>query len=407
VDLASNLQRHALETMYAMRGYAFTKEEKYLTDGRQQIAEVKKWLQQCQELADRSEHLVTLKAAVKICADSMAVYEELVNQTVAKNQAVEQIQTKLNAAAQDYMKDCSEFLASQNEAFAKDVAEDRRKIRLIADISALLAHVHAAQSESQVQNRPELMEQTISQLDSLRTLTDQLRSFLQDAADVQTIDGVESGTAVCRSSLLAFVEEQKKGTDADRTKLAKHRQDMDAAADLCIQHCATITASQQEKGQKALLERNEKITQISDIIDLGNAMRIACWKAQAMRDVNTLRSIEANFASIVETFENLRKITRTTVNLQQIDRVLAAAQSYKAEVNALVANWTQVDQISVERGKAADSVLKAAEDITTAGIQQTTDMSQSAASALSVSALVMIIGLTTSTRSRSRRTCWR
>ena len=393
VELANNVERFALQTMYAMRGYALSEEENYLTQGRENLAEVKKWLQECQALADKSEHLVKLKEAVKMCTDSTTLYEQLANQTVEKNQAIAQNRTKLDVAAQGYMKNCEDFLTSQSEAFEKDLADRQQKIRLVSDIVNLGTSVRVANFKSQAQGKVELMEQAIGELDSLSTTTGQLRSVTKDAEDLQRIDDTEKAAKAYRSAMGAFVDEQKKGTSADQGKLDKCRQDMDAAAETYVSNCATFLAGQQQKLEKDMLERHQKITLVNDIVDLGNATRIACWRSQATRDQKLIREAEANFPKMDELFESLRKITRMAEDLEAIAKTKAAAQTYKSEMLALLGNWTQVDQLGVERGKAADAVLKGAQDTSTAGIQQTNEIAQNAASALSLSSTVMVVGL--------------
>lgn len=45
VAVANNVERWSLQTMYAMRGYAFTEEAQYLDQGRKNLEEVKKYSQ--------------------------------------------------------------------------------------------------------------------------------------------------------------------------------------------------------------------------------------------------------------------------------------------------------------------------------------------------------------------------
>jgi methyl-accepting chemotaxis protein len=142
-----------------------------------------------------------------------------------------------------------------------------------------------------------------------------------------------------------------------------------------------------------MTERHEKITLANDIVNLGNATRVACFKSQALRDPQLIRDAEANFTKMDDAFASLRRITRQAVNLQQIDQVRTAAQAYKTEMLGLLNNWLELEQLNVNRGKTANMVLKGAQDTATAGIQQTNEISQHAARSLSLSSTVMIVGL--------------
>ncbi len=66
-----------------------------------------------------------LKEQVDHVTAEVTQYEDLANQTVAKNQAISENRKALDAAAAKYMKNCSEFLHSQNEAMAAEIGENR------------------------------------------------------------------------------------------------------------------------------------------------------------------------------------------------------------------------------------------------------------------------------------------
>ncbi|NLH40398.1 MAG: methyl-accepting chemotaxis protein [Planctomycetes bacterium] len=304
-----------------------------------------------------------------------------------------QNQEKLNVAAQEYVKNAAEFLASQNAAFKTDLADRREKIRLADELVNLNSTVRVASLQSQAQGKPELMEQAIAGLDSLGVLIGKLRAVMKDAEDVQRIEQTESAAKALRAAMVAYLDEWKKGTDADANKLRQCGQNVDDAATACATACGGFLAHEQEELERDLTERHDKITRVTDIMELGNATRIAVWKSQAVRDPKILRDAEANLNQADALLADLRKITRTTANLQQLDQTRTAMDTYKTTMMALLDNWIQLNQLNTERGKAADSVLTNAQNTATAGIQQTSQIATSGAQALSASATVMIVGL--------------
>ena len=54
VAVANNLERHALETMYEIRGYAYTEDEKFLAEGKKELEQVKKYLKDAKALGASS-----------------------------------------------------------------------------------------------------------------------------------------------------------------------------------------------------------------------------------------------------------------------------------------------------------------------------------------------------------------
>ncbi len=63
-------------------------------------------------------------------------------------------------------------------------------------------------------------------------------------------------------------------------------------------------------GAEKLKERMEKITIVNDIIDVGNATRVAAWRSQALREPKVIQDAYANFDIMKDKFAALRKITR-------------------------------------------------------------------------------------------------
>ncbi len=65
VSIFTNIERSSLETMYAMRGYAFTMEHSYLEEGKTRLEEVKQSIKDAYRLAENAVHLTLLQKAVE------------------------------------------------------------------------------------------------------------------------------------------------------------------------------------------------------------------------------------------------------------------------------------------------------------------------------------------------------
>mgnify|MGYP001019061648 CR=1 FL=1 len=124
VEVANNVERSSLATMYEMRGYGLTFDEAYHKRGMENLKEVERHLDACKELADKSEHLVKLKEALPQAKAKVDEYEKLVEDTVKKDKEILACRAMLDKNAKAYMDDCSAFLASQNEKMKKEFRED-------------------------------------------------------------------------------------------------------------------------------------------------------------------------------------------------------------------------------------------------------------------------------------------
>ena len=122
VTVANNVERSSLETMYEMRGYGLSEDPAYLAKGRENLAEVDKHLKDALSLAERSSHLVKLKSAVGEVRAGVDEYTKLVEDTVAKNKAIEEDRKTLNAAAAAYIKNATEFSQHQTEMLRDELS---------------------------------------------------------------------------------------------------------------------------------------------------------------------------------------------------------------------------------------------------------------------------------------------
>ena len=393
VKLANQVERNSLLTMYAMRGYALSENETYLKQGLSSLQETKKWLDDCQELADNSKHLVKLKDAVGQCKGNLDVYETLANESIHCNENIAVNRTELDKSAAAYMKNCADFLDTQNHSFETDLAERQEKIRLATHIVDLGTTVRVQNFKGQSQRDTQMISQAAESLDGLKQYTDALRKITRDSEDIKRIDNVESAAKSYQAAILSYVDVLKKGQNANGNEESRYVAQMDTSARDYVSNCTDFLAEQQAKLNTDMRERHEKIVLMNDVISVGNATRIACFKSQALRDPQIMLDAKKDFDLIEGKFSALKKITHQAGNLNQIDMIRQAASGYDQAMQGLLNNWSQLQELNQKRGAAADKVLAAVQETSEAGMTQTDEIAQSAASALSLSSLIMTIGL--------------
>ncbi|MBD3221930.1 hypothetical protein GF314_11880, partial [bacterium] len=184
--------------------------------------------------------------------------------------------------------------------------------------------------------------------------------------------------------------------------LAKDRATLDEAAATYMASCATFLDSQNQSmhddiaagaSDAALNERLDKITLINDVIDLGNATRVACFKSQATRDPELIRAADENFPRIDAKFDALREITRLDVDLRELDRIQEAGHTYQTAMNNLLDNWLALQDVSRERGAAGDEALRLASETAAAGIAGAHEIAGTTSDKLTTASTSMLVGL--------------
>lgn len=142
-----------------------------------------------------------------------------------------------------------------------------------------------------------------------------------------------------------------------------------------------------------LLERLEKINKINDVIDLGNAARIAGQRAQVRRDITIIEAGVKNFDTIYKLISEIRLTVTRPANLEQLKAVETAARNYEGALKSFVAILQETATESAILVKLAGEVLNAAEMVVDLGIKNTTDIAQESNESLSLASWIMVVGL--------------
>jgi methyl-accepting chemotaxis protein len=122
VAVANNVERMSLLTMYQMRGYAYTEEKQFLDEMREQLKNVKKYLDEAKTLAD-TRKLATLKKNAELAETKALEYERLANETVTKTDAMIADKAASLQAAEKYMEVCDGYLQSQSKKLVEEVEQ--------------------------------------------------------------------------------------------------------------------------------------------------------------------------------------------------------------------------------------------------------------------------------------------
>ncbi|MGD9848298.1 MAG: MCP four helix bundle domain-containing protein, partial [Desulfuromonas sp.] len=130
VQVANDVERSALATMYALRGYGYTAEERFLTAGRKAISEVNDNLKRAEDLAQRAPHLTQLKDSISAIQQQVNRYGEQIEETVRLNAALDSYRQELDEAAAGYMTNAQDYLDAMEETFQLELTAGRGATQL-------------------------------------------------------------------------------------------------------------------------------------------------------------------------------------------------------------------------------------------------------------------------------------
>ena len=186
------------------------------------------------------------------------------------------------------------------------------------------------------------------------------------------------------------------------TAMTDNRSQLNTMATQLMDNCTVYLKSQNSKmveeitaaaAADKLTARLTKITQMSDIIELGNDTRIATWKAQAVRDPKVIQGVQENFAKMNALINEIRSQTSQEVNLKQLAKIDEAVNSYKVAMNTLSSNWQKNEENAKQSDEAGDKLLTETIGLIDSGIKETTDVAKETVDSLLKASKVLIIGL--------------
>jgi methyl-accepting chemotaxis protein len=182
-------------------------------------------------------------------------------------------------------------------------------------------------------------------------------------------------------------------------EMEAYREKMDASAAKYMTNCMEYLDGQNWAMKREINSNNtniarlEKITLINNIIDAGNAIRVANFKAQATRDPGSLRTAVSEFDKSFKFFTEIRKFTKLESDLEALDNIEAAGKDYMAAINDYLVNWNKMDALGAERVPAAAVVTENAKKTAMAAVSGTNAIANDAVGIINTSNRIMIIGL--------------
>jgi len=255
VAVANEVERSSLETMYEMRGYAFTEDKSYLDRALKDLAEVKKFLGEARQHGARSARLTRLKEVADKAEIAAMDYEKLAKETVALTDSLEKERVEAEASGDKYQKACDDWVELQSnklKAIAKegaksDVIEKIVKSQTLAnEIMDLGYEIEIGTWKSQFRRDAQLFTETKKKFDLVNAKLEELKKLQPDAEEAKLIGACAAAGNDYKANMTRFLEhwlhreevgKQRAGMAEQVLSLAK------ATAQLGMEDTAKATSS--------------------------------------------------------------------------------------------------------------------------------------------------------------------
>jgi methyl-accepting chemotaxis protein len=227
VQIANNLERHSLMTMYNMRGYVFSFNESYQKTAMDHLKEVDVDIEAAEELSSKYADLVQLKDTIGTTKMEVAAYLKEADQTaVVINQILAQ-RTILDESASVFKTQTAVFLESQDTEYRADLAtgknsaamlERMEKIYLMNDVVDLgnEARVNAFKSQLNIDYR--IADQAVEYLNEIDGKLSELKSITRKQVNLNQINSIDNAKTNYSNALSTIASLYKQLEDINSTR---------------------------------------------------------------------------------------------------------------------------------------------------------------------------------------------
>ncbi len=228
VKYANNVERQSLATMFAVRGYSLTENEKYLEAGRKSLKELAESIQACADLAVQY-NLEELAVNASQCKTASELYTDMMEQGVAKIAILNGQRDDMYASAIDYMDTCADFLTTHYAALKSLVDQgadpalinkESNKIRLVNEIVKLGDSARIASFKSQALRDPQVIKDANDYFSQMADKFASLRAISTTDEELLAVDTTEQAGNVYKDAmnglLVTWLELQDLSAERDK-----------------------------------------------------------------------------------------------------------------------------------------------------------------------------------------------
>jgi methyl-accepting chemotaxis protein len=236
---------------------------------------------------------------------------------------------------------------------------------------------------------------------ALATLKEDLKSADDLAAKFPEMIAMEKGEMEARARTVEF-EALVDQIEAEYKDLAVQEAGLNAAAKAYVEECRNLLNSYYQKmdseiDQKleasVLKERRMKIASVTELIGLGNAIRVENFKALAADDSEALRNALKGFVPLERCIAALEPIVREEVHQEILRKIRESAESYKTGMEQILKSRLVLAEHTTNLLNAGIGVTAKAAEVADGGMQSIGTAANEVSDGLALTSTILIIGV--------------
>jgi methyl-accepting chemotaxis protein len=225
--MANSMERSLLKAMVDMQGYQFSFDKAYLASHRTNLEAMKQQLDKANKFLEQYPQLQVLKANLEKAVGKLTEYEALVQSTEKAVSEIQQIRTKLEASAQEFMKACSDFAEDQQEKLSKNfksgAAQDVFSDLLgtfsgINDVVSLGYVIQIDTSRSQLLRDTKALSEAMAKFNEMENLLNSIQKKTSDATNIGQLEDVRLAAADYKNHMGKMLVTFQKLSDLEKKR---------------------------------------------------------------------------------------------------------------------------------------------------------------------------------------------
>ncbi len=377
VAIANEIERNALQTMFAMRGYTYSFDEEFWTQSSTDLAKVEESIRTAETLAEEYPQLVILKENVQRAETEAAKYSDLAAQSREIINGILRNREINDQAATNAVRVIEAFIADQTETLRREVqagvtnAELLERIQKINLGNDLMRHTNTARInnfQGQLLTDQGILNSAIAELEAIPQILTELRRITRLQIDIDRIDAVEESVQRYADAV---------NTIADNyTLLDRINDSRNSAAD-------DVLAAAQTWASAGMTQTREISTAVVDkvrasVIAVATGILVALIVAIVIAFAITRTITTALHRGVVFAGEMRKGNLTTKLNIRQNDEIGDLAESLKEMRDRLTSVIRDVST-------ASGNVASGSEEMSSTSQQLSAGASEQAAAAEEVS----------------------
>jgi methyl-accepting chemotaxis protein len=231
VKLMNDVETNTLAGQLAIRGYAMSRQEKFLEEGREKLGSVQEGLQEVKKLADSRAELAEMRQAVDKGIVSINEYLTEIAETKRVMDELGRLQGEMDVAIKVSQDNVDAYSQGQSTAMRSEIAsrveptrlaERQTKLEGISKIAGLINSISVADLRSQVQRNDSHTKKAMGLFGEIDAELSRIRAATHTDANLRQLDGIRNAINTYKTSLEAYSTENFKlaAIDAKRGELA-------------------------------------------------------------------------------------------------------------------------------------------------------------------------------------------